>query len=207
MKTISPFDGSIPRKNKTLPTQPEFAGPLSIGAGLYNCSVWKNQTKKGRPYLVLRLSKQGFGKDQLEVALWERPKDGGFGARLDLAGNNYRFGAKLIQGGHRLELSMQPASAPGNEKLRLALERLPIPVLWQALGLAGTVRPKCCVRSPLRDDDRNPSLSIYDNGRRFKDHGTGVRGDAFDFFKLITKLDSKTAFSRFLELASIAPDT
>jgi hypothetical protein len=167
MNSICPFDGSIPRKNKTLPTQPEFAGPLSIGAGLYNCSVWKNQTKKGRPYLVMRLSKQGFGKDQLKVVLWERQEDGGFGARLDFAGDKYRFGAQLIEGGQRLELSMRPASASGNEKLRLALERLPIPVLWQALGLAGTVRPKCCIRSPLRDDDCNPSFSIYGDGRRF----------------------------------------
>jgi len=44
--------------------------------------------------------------------------------------------------------------------LKRAIESLPIPVLWQRLGLPGHVTANCCVRSPLRDD-RSPSFSIF----------------------------------------------
>jgi hypothetical protein len=50
-----------------------------------------------------------------------------------------------------------------NETLKEAIRRLPIPVLWQRLGLPGRVTERCCVRSPLRDDDRSPSFSIVTN--------------------------------------------
>lgn len=42
--------------------------------------------------------------------------------------------------------------------------------------------------SPLRADT-NPSFSIYDNDRRWKDHSTGDGGDVIDFWKAATGLD------------------
>jgi hypothetical protein len=89
------------------------------------------------------------------------------------------------------------------DALRRALEALPIPVLWRRLGLPGDVRGNCTVRSPLRSDDRNPSFSIYANGRRYVDHLTKEGGDAFDFFCAIAKLDKRTAYPQFLELAGV----
>jgi hypothetical protein len=208
MNTISPFDGSVLRKNKTLPTQPQFAGALRIGTSICNCAAWLNQTKKGRPYLSVRLCEQGScSKDAIKFALWERLPPGHFETTFQASQRRLIFQARINKEARSLELSIKPASCFDSALLREAIARLPIPVLWRALALPRIVRPKCCVRSPLRDDDRNPSFSIYDNGRHFKDHGTGVAGDSFDFFKLITKLDSKTAFKRFLELAGIAPDT
>jgi hypothetical protein len=87
--------------------------------------------------------------------------------------------------------------------LKEAIQRLTIPVLWEKLGLPGHVRERCCVRSPLRNDDRTPSFSIYAGGRRFKDHGTGEGGDAFDFYQAITQLDAKAAYGSFIELAGL----
>ena len=52
---------------------------------------------------------------------------------------------------------------------------------WQDLGLKGEPSASCC--SPLRDD-LNPSFSVFDAGRRWKDHGTGSYGDVIDFVSL-----------------------
>ena|SRR6516225_1955048 len=88
--------------------------------------------------------------------------------------------------------------------LKLAIRRLPIPLLWSKLGLPGKVTGHCCVCSPLRDDDRHPSFSIFHEGCRYKDHGTGESGDSFDFFKAIKKLSGKEAYRPFLELAGLS---
>jgi hypothetical protein len=85
--------------------------------------------------------------------------------------------------------------------LHEAIRRLPIPVLWERLGLPGQVSGNCTVRSPLRDDDRHPSFSIFADGRRFKDHGTGESGDSFDFYQRITQTDARTAWRAFKALA------
>ena len=90
-----------------------------------------------------------------------------------------------------------------NSSLHQAIERLPIPVLWERLGLPGRVSSHCVVRSPLRDDDRHPSFSIFADGRRFKDHANGETGDSFDFYQRITKTDAKTAWRPFKSLAGI----
>jgi hypothetical protein len=89
--------------------------------------------------------------------------------------------------------------------LRQAIEALPIPVLWVKLGLPGTVRDQCCRRSPFRDDDRHASFSIYATGTRWKDHGTGQGGDSFDFYQAFKKMDAKSAWRPFLELAGVPP--
>jgi hypothetical protein len=85
--------------------------------------------------------------------------------------------------------------------LKEAIARLPIPVLWQQLGLPGRVTNNCVVRSPLRDDDRHPSFSIFDNGRKFKDHGRGWSGDSFTLYQLLTGMDAKSAWRPFVKLA------
>lgn len=56
-----------------------------------------------------------------------------------------------------------------------------IPDAWRDLGLPGEPGKSC--RSPWRDD-RTPSFSIFDDGRKFKDHATGESGDVFEFVKL-----------------------
>jgi hypothetical protein len=88
-------------------------------------------------------------------------------------------------------------------KLKEAISQLPIPVLWHKLSFPGSVKNKCLVRSPLRNDDRTPSFSVYADGTRFKDHGTGVGGDSFDLFKAATKLNSKEAYAEFIRLAGL----
>ena len=59
--------------------------------------------------------------------------------------------------------------------LQAATERLTIPELWRLLNLPGNPGRSC--RSPFRED-HNPSFSIYDSGHLWKDHGTGLGGDA-----------------------------
>jgi hypothetical protein len=85
--------------------------------------------------------------------------------------------------------------------LKRAITTLTIPVLWQRLGLPGRVNANCCVRSPLRDDDRSPSFSIYANGTRWKDHGTGQGGDSFNLYQALKKLNAKAAWRSFIDLS------
>ena len=49
---------------------------------------------------------------------------------------------------------------------------------WALLGLPGKTSTSC--RSPLREDIK-PSFSIYNEGKRWKDHSTGECGDVVDF--------------------------
>lgn len=77
-------------------------------------------------------------------------------------------------------------------------ETLRIPEIWKILGLPGTPGPSC--RSPFRQD-KTPSFSIHDEGRRWKDFGTGDRGDAIDFIATACSLEKAAALKRFCELA------
>lgn len=52
---------------------------------------------------------------------------------------------------------------------------------WNDLGLPGEPMESC--RSPFRDD-LTPSFSVFDGGRKWKDHGTEEHGDVFDFVKM-----------------------
>jgi hypothetical protein len=72
------------------------------------------------------------------------------------------------------------------------------------------------VRSPFRDDDKEPSFSVYwkDGKQKFKDHGEEeFAGDSFEFYKLALwrtegiKLEFYDACSRFLELAGVQEAT
>ena len=72
-----------------------------------------------------------------------------------------------------------------------------IPEAWQRLGLPGVPKPHCC--SPFRKD-RSPSFSIYDQGRKWMDHGTGEGGDVVDFIARACDLEKAEALRRFRQM-------
>lgn len=75
---------------------------------------------------------------------------------------------------------MKVSSAPrqGRDIFNEARHQLTITDAWVALGLPGTPKPSC--RSPFRDE-RSPSFSIFDDGKGWKDHGSGEGGDVVEF--------------------------
>ena len=85
--------------------------------------------------------------------------------------------------------------------LEAALDKLLIADVWRLLGLPGNPpeRDKS-VRSPFRPD-KNPSFSIYDHGRRWKDHGTGEQGNAADFLAKARGLSNGDACRELIRLA------
>ena len=94
-------------------------------------------------------------------------------------------------------------SAWNYSSLKTALRKLTVPDVWEMLGLPGI--PKTSCRSPLRDNDRNASFSIYDGGRRWKDHGTGEAGDAVVFLAKHLGLSNGEACKRLIKMAGILP--
>ena len=88
--------------------------------------------------------------------------------------------------------------------LETAKTRFPISVLWQILGLPGRTGKFC--RSPFRyEDDHNPSFSIYDNDRRWKDHATGEGGDAAAFLAKHLGVSNEDGCKKLIEMAGIFP--
>lgn len=61
-------------------------------------------------------------------------------------------------------------------------------------------KPALSCRSPWRED-RNPSFSVYDEGRKWKDHATGDHGDAVDFLAKALDIPAQEAVRRFVEMA------
>ncbi|MBL9116697.1 MAG: hypothetical protein JNJ83_16940 [Verrucomicrobiaceae bacterium] len=59
--------------------------------------------------------------------------------------------------------------------------RLFIPDVWRMLQLPG--EPGKCCKSPFREE-RKPSFSVFDDGRRFRDHASGDAGTVIDFIQL-----------------------
>jgi hypothetical protein len=55
-------------------------------------------------------------------------------------------------------------------------------------------------KSPFRDENKN-SFSVFDNGRKWKDFGTGQSGDAVDFLALATGLSNTEAVKMFVSMA------
>ena len=92
--------------------------------------------------------------------------------------------------------SSRPLASP----LEVALERLTIPELWRLLDLAGTPKQSC--RSPFRED-KTPSFSIYDGGRRWKDHGTDEEGDAADFVAKAHNLSKEDGARKLIEITGV----
>ena len=85
--------------------------------------------------------------------------------------------------------------------LEAALDKLLIADIWRLLGLPRNPpeRDKS-VRSPFRDD-KHPSFSIFDKGRRYKDHGTGEQGNAADFLAKARNLSNGEACRELIRLA------
>jgi hypothetical protein len=92
------------------------------------------------------------------------------------------------------------STVQNKELLKDAITALPIPELGKRLGLQLKLGDN---RSPLRDDDKNASFSIYAEGRRAKDHGTDWEGDSFNFYCDYTRQSTKQAFVPFVELAGL----
>ena len=88
--------------------------------------------------------------------------------------------------------------------LEAALDKLLIADVWRLIGLPGEPpeRDKT-VRSPFRDD-KHPSFSIFDYGRRWKDHGTGEQGNAADFLAKARGLSNGDACRELIRLAGTA---
>jgi hypothetical protein len=85
--------------------------------------------------------------------------------------------------------------------LKRAIEVVTVEWLWAHFNYPE--RPRNPVCSPFRDDDHEASFSIYDEGRRWKDHGTGDGGDSYNFYQRATGLDKRQAFVPFVELAGL----
>jgi hypothetical protein len=94
-------------------------------------------------------------------------------------------------------------SATDDGLLQRAIAILSIDKLWDQFGYPTRNGNPVC--SPFRED-RSPSFSVYDEGRRFKDHGDGSRGDSFDFYQRAKGQDAKTAFVGFVELAGLGAE-
>ena len=61
-------------------------------------------------------------------------------------------------------------------------------------------KPALSCHSPFRED-RNPSFSVYDQGRKWKDHATGDHGDAVDFLGKALDIPAQEAVRRYVEMA------
>jgi hypothetical protein len=86
--------------------------------------------------------------------------------------------------------------------LQAAKERLRVPELWAMLSLPG--KPGRACRSPFRED-HNGSFSIFDDGRKWKDHATGEGGDAVDFVAVALGISNQEACRKLIGLAGVIP--
>ena len=65
----------------------------------------------------------------------------------------------------------------------------------------GNFKPGKLMNSPLRTDDKMPSFAIFptkDGGLLFKDHGTGIAGNALKFIKLYKGIENRSDLEREL---------
>lgn len=86
----------------------------------------------------------------------------------------------------------------GDSPLAMAKERLDIYDLWKHYGFSE--QPSQNSRSPFREDT-SPSFSIFDGGRRFKDHATGESGGLVEFVALATGSTEQDACRELIEIA------
>lgn len=87
-----------------------------------------------------------------------------------------------------------------SDTITQAKERLTIPALGAMLFPEWKPAKSC--RSPFRED-RNPSFSVHDGGRKFRDFATARSGDAIDFLALARGLSNAEAVRAFLRLAGM----
>lgn len=79
-----------------------------------------------------------------------------------------------------------------------AKDRLSISTL--AAQLFPDWKPAKCCKRPWGEDN-HASFSVFDNGRRWRDHATGERGDAVDFLTRALGLSREDGIRRFIEMA------
>jgi hypothetical protein len=89
------------------------------------------------------------------------------------------------------------ASPTPRTRIEEAKARFTIPVLWRMFNLRGDPGSPC--RSPFRED-RSPSFSVFNEGRRWIDHATAERGDAVDFLAKIKGVSNPEAFIELLKM-------
>jgi hypothetical protein len=104
------------------------------------------------------------------------------------------------------ERETEDNDAKNADLLKRAIATITVDTLWDLAGFP----PKNTnpVDSPFRTDNTkgHPSFSIYDEGRRFKDHNSSYvdhRGDSYNFYQLWTGLNSHDAFAPFVKLAGL----
>ena len=86
--------------------------------------------------------------------------------------------------------------------LSQAKDRLRIPEL--AAMFYPDWRPGRSCPAPWRQD-RKPSFSVHDDGRKFRDFATGEHGDAIDFLARARGLSNADAVKEFMRLAGVGP--
>ena len=80
--------------------------------------------------------------------------------------------------------------------LHRAKEIIDIHDAWHRLVLPGSPGKSC--KSPFRED-RSPSFSVYDDGRKFKDHATGESGDVVSYVALACDVNLSDAAKVLIE--------
>ncbi len=93
---------------------------------------------------------------------------------------------------------MNAAVSPTSRtRIEEAKARFTIPALWRMFNLRGDPGSTC--RSPFRED-RSPSFSVFDDGRRWIDHATAERGDAVEFLAKIKGISNAEALVELLKM-------
>ena len=82
--------------------------------------------------------------------------------------------------------------------IREAKQIVTINSVWEVYNLPGKPGKSC--KAPHRKD-RSPSFSVYEDGRRFKDFGTGENGDVINFISLIKGIPEAQAYKDLFNLA------
>ena len=83
-------------------------------------------------------------------------------------------------------------------KIEEPKDRLTIPALAAQLFPVWKAATSC--KRPWGEDN-HASFSVFDNGRRWKDHASGERGDAVDFLARALGLSPEDGIRRFVEMA------
>jgi hypothetical protein len=122
---------------------------------------------------------------------------------LDFAEINWPCDVIIPWGKERRSAQSTTGNAADDGLLKRAIDALSIDNLWAHFNYpARSGNPVC---SPFRED-RAPSFSVYDEKRRWKDHGNGDHGDSFDFYQHATGQDAKSAFKEFVKLAGLGDE-
>ena len=85
-----------------------------------------------------------------------------------------------------------------NITLPEAKERVTIESLWREFGYEG--EPKKACRCPFHED-RSPSFSVFDDGKKWKCHAGCGEGSVIDFLVLAKSISEEEACLEILERA------